>query len=118
MKQALNQETELCIERIFDAPRELVIRMWTDAAHLRRWCCPSGFTIPHSEGEIRVGGRFRTCMRSPEGENHWLSGTYREIAPPERLVFTHAWQDADGSSGHETIVTVTLEEQAGKTRLR
>jgi uncharacterized protein YndB with AHSA1/START domain len=91
--------------------------MWTDHEHLKRWCCPTGFSISFSEGEIRVGGSFRTCMRSPEGEDHWLVGTYREIVSPRRIVFTHAWQDETGKPGHETTVSVTLEEQDRRTRL-
>ena len=117
MNPLTNSDTELFIQRTFDAPRELVFRMWTEAEHLSRWCCPIGFTIPHSEGDIRAGGRFRMCMRSPTGEDHWLGGTYREIVPPERLVFTHAWQEADGSSNHQTVVTVTFEARQGKTQL-
>jgi uncharacterized protein YndB with AHSA1/START domain len=106
---------ELVIRRSFDAPRELVYRMWTDPEHLERWCCPTGFTITHSEGEIRVGGHFRTCMRSPEGKDHWLGGKYLELARPEKIAFTHAWE-AD-SPPHETVVTITLEDRAGKTFL-
>lgn len=109
--------TELFVQRVFDAPRDLVFRMWTEHEHLKRWCCPTGFTIPFSEGEIREGERFRTCMRAPDGTDHWLGGQYREIKPPERLVFTHAWQDEHGRADHETLVTVTFEEQGEKTRL-
>lgn len=109
---------ELTIRRSFDAPRSLVFEMWTDGEHLKRWCCPTGFTIPFSEGDIRPGGRFRSCMRSPEGEDHWLGGTYVEIVPDEKIAFTHAWQDADGNAEHETLVTITLTEAApGKTSL-
>lgn len=108
---------ELFIRRTFDAPRELVFKAWTDGEHLRRWCCPTGFTIPFSEGDIRPGGAFRTCMRSPEGEDHWVGGVYTEIAPPEKIAFTHAWQDEAGKSEHETIVTITLKEDGGKTVL-
>jgi uncharacterized protein YndB with AHSA1/START domain len=56
-------------------------------------------------------------MRSPDGTDHWLGGVYREIAPPERLVFTHAWEHDEGKPGHETLVTVAFAEQDGKTRL-
>src|SRR5690606_1191335 len=108
---------ELLIQRTFEAPRELVFRMWTEPKHLERWCCPTGFSIPFSEGDIREGGRFRTCMRSPQGEEHWLTGTYKEIKQPERIVFTHAWQDPQGNAQHETLVTVELEDDGGKTRL-
>ena len=109
---------ELTLRRDFAAPRARVFEAWTDGDQLRRWCCPKGFTIPFSEGDIRPGGRFRTCMRSPDGEDHWLGGVYREISPPDRLVFTHAWQDEAGHSDHETIVTVTLADApGGGTRL-
>jgi len=114
---ARQSDAELYISRLFDAPRALVFEAWTKPEHLNRWCCPTGFTLPFSEGEIRTGGSFKTCMRSPEGQDHWLSGTYREITPPERLVFTHAWHDENGERGHETVVTITLKEEGGKTRL-
>ena len=111
-------DAELFIRRAFDAPREMVFRMWTEAEHLRRWCCPTGFVIAFSEGDIAPGGRFRSCMRSPEGEEHWLAGTYVEIVPCEKIAFTHAWERNDGSPGHETLVTVSLAEDGpGRTRL-
>ncbi|MHA6644077.1 SRPBCC family protein [Mesorhizobium sp. A623] len=109
---------ELIIHRTLTAPRALVFEVWTDGEHLKRWCCPTGFTIPFSEGDIRTGGKFRTCMRSPQGEDHWLSGAYIEIVPGEKIVFTHAWQEAAGRSGHETTVTVMLADaEGGGTRL-
>ena len=109
---------ELTIRRTFAAPRALVFQAWTDGEQLKRWSCPTGFTIPFSEGDIRPGGKFRTCMRSPEGEDHWLSGAYVEIVPEEKIVFTHRWHDEAGEPGHETVVTVTLaDSQHGGTRL-
>ena len=108
---------ELTIRRSFDAPRDLVFRCWTEPERLNRWCCPKGFTLPFSEGDIRPGGSFKTCMRAPDGTDHWLSGTYREIAPPERLVFSHRWLNEKGEHEHETVVTITLREQDGKTQL-
>jgi uncharacterized protein YndB with AHSA1/START domain len=56
-------------------------------------------------------------MRSPQGQDLWLGGVYREIVPPEKLVFTHAWTDAAGKPGHETLVTVTFAERNGKTEM-
>ena len=109
---------ELTIRRTFAAPRALVFQAWTDGERLKRWCCPTGFAIPFSEGDIRPGGKFRTCMRSPQGEEHWLSGDYIEIVPDEKIVFTHRWLDEAGNPGHETVVTVTLAEtHDGGTRL-
>ena len=116
--QKADAQPELTIRRTFDAPRSLVFRMWTDDEHLKRWCCPTGFTIPFSEGDIRPGGTFRTCMRSPQGEDNWLGGTYTEIVPDKKIAFTHAWQDEAGNSEDETLVTITLADtDDGKTRL-
>jgi uncharacterized protein YndB with AHSA1/START domain len=70
-----------------------------------------------NSGELRVGGAFSACMRSPEGSEHRLHGVYREIVAPERLVFTHAWVDASGTPGPETLVTVTLAERNGRTEM-
>ena len=107
----------LTLTRLYDAPRDLVFRVWTEPEHLRRWCAPTGFTVPDSDGDLRPGGAWRATMRAPDGSEHRLAGVYREIAPPERLVFTHAWLDADGRPGIETLVTVTLEDRAGRTLL-
>ncbi len=108
---------ELVIERVFDAPRELVWRAWTEPQQLACWCAPHEFTITHCAGEARAGGSWRTCMVSPEGLEHWVGGIYREVAPVERLVFTHQWDDRDGQSSPETLVTLTFFEQGAKTRL-
>lgn len=108
---------ELTIRRSFDAPRDLVFQCWTDPERLKHWCCPKDFTLPFSEGDIRPGGSFKTCMRAPDGTDHWLSGTYREIVPPERLVFSHRWLNDKGEHEHETVVTIMLREQDGKTLL-
>ncbi|MDQ6436193.1 SRPBCC domain-containing protein [Mesorhizobium sp. LHD-90] len=108
---------ELTIKRSFDASRDLVFRCWTEPERLNRWCCPKGFSLPFSEGDVRPGGSFKTCMRAPDGTDHWLSGTYQEIVPPERLVFSHRWLNEEGEHEHETVVTITLREQDGKTLL-
>jgi len=64
-----------------------------------------------------AGGSFRVCTRSPEGAEHWKQGVYREVVAPERLVFTFAWEDAEGKPGRQTLVTVTFADHAGKTEL-
>jgi uncharacterized protein YndB with AHSA1/START domain len=109
---------QLMITRIFNAPRELVFRMWVEPEHIRQWSCPKGYTVSDGGMDVRAGGRWRATMHSPNGEDLPLGGTYHEVTPPERLVFTHAWFDGDGKPGAETLVTVTLTEvEAGKTRL-
>jgi uncharacterized protein YndB with AHSA1/START domain len=108
---------ELTMRRTFDAPRALVFRAWTEPQHLAQWSCPRGFTMIENRGELRVGGSFFAWMRSPQGEDHRMRGVYREIVAPERLVFTHAWLDARGAPGPETLVTVTLAERNGRTEM-
>lgn len=111
-------ENELTIQRLFNAPRALVFAAWTEQQHLDRWQnAPQGFMVTVEKSDIRTGGSFRICMRSPEGTDHWLQGEYREVVPPERLVFTHIWLGADGKPGDETLVTITFTERNGKTEL-
>ncbi|MBV8900016.1 MAG: SRPBCC domain-containing protein [Verrucomicrobia bacterium] len=69
-------------------PCRLVFEAWTAKEHLDQWCAPHGFTIPWSEGDLRPGGAWRCCLRSPEGVEYRLGGTYREIVQDELLVFT------------------------------
>lgn len=110
-------ELALHLERLIAAPRELVFRAWIEPVHLVRWSAPHGFDIPECGGEARPGGRWHTTMCSPEGRMLRLVGTYREIVPPERLVFTHAWLEDDGREGPETLITVTFAEAPGGTLL-
>lgn len=106
----------LTIERTFDAPRELVFAAWTDPVRMKYWHAAKDFDVTFVESDPRVGGAWRFSMESAEGTRHTAGGVYREIVPPERLVFTHAWEQADGE-GLETIVTITLFDEAGKTRM-
>src|SRR5437773_10257577 len=110
-------DRELTLSRVLDAPRELVFRMWTDPEHVARWWGPQRFTTTSLEMDIRPGGAYRACMRSPEGTLYCRRGVYREIVAPERIAFTFAWEDAAGDLGPETLVTVTFAEQGGQTLL-
>ncbi len=111
------KDISLCIVRVFDAPRELVYRMWTEKHLMDRWSCPDDFTISDSGAELRVGGTWHATMRSHDGTDMRLTGTYTEIVPNERLVFTHAWLDEDGTPGPVTTVTVDFADNNGKTRM-
>src|SRR5260370_33691510 len=86
---AANERT-VVITRVLDAPRELVFRAWTDAKHLARWWGPKGFTNPVCEVDARPGGALRIVMRAPDGAEHPMTGVFREIMAPARLVFTSA----------------------------
>jgi uncharacterized protein YndB with AHSA1/START domain len=110
-------ERELAITRTFEAPRELVFRMWTDPAHVARWWGPHHFTNPVCEVDARVGGAILIHMRAPDGADHPMTGRFLEIAPPERLVFTTAVDSADGERLLEGHTTVTFAEHGGKTTL-
>ena len=101
---------ELVISRVFEAPRSLVFKAWTQPEHLARWWGPKGFTLVACEMDVRPGGAWFRRMRSPEGAEYIKRGVYREIVAPERLVFTYVNEEADGSLGPETVVTVTFEE--------
>lgn len=109
-------ERTLVIERFFDAPRELVLDAWTKPEHLTQWWGPNDFTLPFCELDFRVGGRYRFCMRSPEGEDHWVWGEYSEIEPPERLSFTWNREDANGNIWNSTVVRLNFLEDDGRTR--
>jgi uncharacterized protein YndB with AHSA1/START domain len=109
---------ELVMTRTFDAPRALVFEVFTKNEHLERWQrAPKGMETTVVESDIRPGGRYKVCMRAPDGAEHWLQGVYREIVPPERVVFTHAWLDENKRPGRETLVTVTFAERGGKTEI-
>ncbi|CAN5219095.1 SRPBCC domain-containing protein [soil metagenome] len=114
---ATAKERTLVIERTFRAPPERVFRAWTDPTVLVRWWGPKDYSAPGPEMDLRGGGKWRSVMLGPNGASHIVSGTYREIAPPRRLVMTWAWE-TDGQRGHETVIELTLEAAAGGTRMR
>lgn len=120
----------LVIEREFDAPVEAVWKAWTDPEHLMRWWGPNGFTSPACKIDLRVGGAWFNCMRSPEGREFWSTGVYREIVPLERIVTTDSFADENGNvvpATHygmgedvplEMLITVTFEDAGGKTKMK
>jgi len=116
-EQATLAEREITITRMFDAPRTVVFRAWTDAGQLAQWWGPKGFTNPVCEVDVRVGGAIRIHMRSPDGNVYPMKGEFREIVPPERLVFTNIAVDAAGHTIIEGLTTVIFAEKGGKTTM-
>jgi uncharacterized protein YndB with AHSA1/START domain len=108
---------ELVLTRVFDAPREVVFKAWTEVERLKRWWGPKRFTNPVCEVDVRPGGAMRIHMRGPDGTIYPMTGIYHEIVEPERLVFTASALDAGGNPLFEQLTTVTFEEHGGKTKL-
>jgi uncharacterized protein YndB with AHSA1/START domain len=111
------EERELVLTRLFDAPRELVFQAWTAPEHAKEWWGPAALEIVLMEMDVRPGGAWRKCMRAPDGREFWRHGTYREVMPPERLVFTYFSDDPHSHPEHEMLVTVLFEELGSQTRL-
>jgi len=112
------------ISRTFDAPRSLVWRAWTERDQLMRWFGPKGITIPICSLDLRPGGVFHYCMRLPDGGEMWGRWVFREIAPPERIVWVNSFSDPQGGLTRvpadepwptEMLCVATLREQDGRT---
>lgn len=113
------EERTLVITRMFDAPRELVFKMWSDPGHLLQWMGPQEYPATKVDNDFRVGGKWRIGLRSVDGtEDLWQSGVYREIEEPRKLAFTFAWEGMkSGTPPHETFVSIELDDASGKTRM-
>ena len=122
-------DRELVIVRVFDAARARVWKAWTEPERLKRWWGPRTFTAPVAKIDLRVGGAFLYCMRQSDGKDIWGTGVYREIVPLKRIVYTDSFADEKGNVVPATYygmsrdfplemqVTVTFEDQDGKTKL-
>ena len=125
-----NSQDAVVIERISDAPQDLIWQMWSDPELFQKWYGPNGFTVPVANMDLRVGGKRLICMASPDGSmKMWTTGEYVEIVPTERLVYTESMADEDGNvisplamgmpEGYPatTEVTVLLEDLGGRTKM-
>lgn len=107
-------DREIAMTRVFDAPRRLVWEAWTNPEHLPHWMLgPDGWTMPVCEIDLRPGGAWRFVWRREDGSEMGMTGVYQEVVAPERLVHTEAW----GGDWPETINTMVLTEENGKTRM-
>ena len=104
----------LTMERTFEASREKVFKAWTDPTLLQKWFSPAtDWTTPKVETDLKAGGKYRITMKAPDGRLSVVIGTYKEVNPPERLVFTWMWENEK----EETLVTVKLTEKNGATQM-
>jgi uncharacterized protein YndB with AHSA1/START domain len=117
-------QSEFVISRTLNAPRDVVWKAWTERERLQKWFGPKGVTIPKCTLDLRPGGVFHYCMRLPDGKEMWGKWLFREIVPPEKLVFLNAFSDEQGGlSRHpfapewpqQMLSTITFSEQGGKT---
>jgi len=104
----------LTLKRRLKAPPARVFAAWTDPQQMKRWMGPADSTTITAEANVRVGGRYRILMRTPNGEEHDLSGVYRAVLANEKLVFTWAWKS---TPERESLVTVLLEPEGDGTLL-
>ena len=105
-------DREILMTRLFAAPRPLVFEAWTDPKYVSRWLLgPEGWTMPVCEIDLRPGGAWRFVWRKSDGQEMAMTGVYREVTPPERVVHTERW----GPDWPETINTLTFIEKDGKT---
>jgi uncharacterized protein YndB with AHSA1/START domain len=107
----------LVLHRRFNAPRILVWKAWTESNHLTRWMCPADFKVLFAENDLRVGGQWRSGMRSPDGEEFIHCGEYLEIQKPARLVFSHRWERNSLEPQANTVITVALNEIGDGTEM-
>ena len=116
-KTASFGQGSVTLTRIFDTPRALVWKAWTDPKIMGQWFGPRGFTSTVGELDVRVGGSLRIVMYGPDGNEYPMKGEFSEVVPPERLVFTNIAIDKDGKHLLEGETTVVLSEDEGKTML-
>jgi len=121
---ASGEVREFVITRLFDAPRDLMWKVWTEEDRLAQWFGPKGVKIFHSKNDLRPGGVYHYGMRTPDGKETWGRWIYREIVKPERLVFVVSFSDPKGGiTRHplapewpaEILSTVRFAQQEGKT---
>lgn len=120
-------EKQVVVSRTFEAPLELLWKAWTEPENFMKWYGPKGFTTPTCEIDLRVGGRHQWSMKSPDGMVMHYTGTYKEVVPMERLVYSDSMTDAEGNvmpptamgmpegSPESMDVTVTFSHDEGKT---
>lgn len=112
MSTTVAAKPSLTIKRRFDAPPEKVFSAWTDPEKVKHWMGPGDVKVLSVECDPRSGGRYRWVMQTPAGEQHDVSGVYREVTPNEKLIFTWAWKS---TPERESLVTLTFKPDGGGT---
>jgi uncharacterized protein YndB with AHSA1/START domain len=120
---------ELHITYLFDAPREMVFKAWTDPEQLKHWYAPDGCTIEFKSITAKEGGTYHSCIHDPVHGDCWIKGEYKEVTIPEKLVLTMVLTNEAGDSVEslaagkpedwpkEIITTVTFTPIGNQTKL-
>lgn len=111
------QPPKLHVSRTFHAPRETVFAAWSSAEHVKRWYSPETYSVPDATVDMRVGGAFDVCMRSPEGHEHWMRGTFVVVSPHDRLAIEARVVDAGGFELFRALTDVRFADVLGGTRM-
>jgi uncharacterized protein YndB with AHSA1/START domain len=126
------ESSEFLLTRVFNAPRKLVWDAWTQPQHVIRWWGPRVISTPVCEMDLRAGGAYRIVMHAPDGKDYPMKGIYREVIPPEKLVYTadlsehpHEWHEmfnpnyskSERNRALEILTTITLADEGAKTKL-
>jgi uncharacterized protein YndB with AHSA1/START domain len=109
-----SDDRRLVIKRSYDAPIDLVWKVWADQQQARQWWGPRGFKAPIVELDERPGGKWRALMIGPDGIELWQHGVYREIVPKKRIVYTFVW---DREPDHQMLVSVDFAAKGKKTEI-
>lgn len=117
--EATKEETipPLILSRTLHARRETVFEAWSSADHIKNWFAPETFSVPEAKVEMRVGGAFELCMRSPAGEEHWIRGAFAEVQPHTRLAIDMTVIDGAGKPLFRAFTEVALADALGGTRM-
>ena len=117
-------DATLILKRMLNAPQELAFEAWTSAEHIQQWMRPEpGMEVPFASMDLRVGGRFRIQMKTPDGEFFTAVGEFNEVKAPERLVYTWDWEkDGSGAEfgeveGKPTLMTVEFIKRGERTEM-
>ncbi|BAH44295.1 conserved hypothetical protein [Brevibacillus brevis NBRC 100599] len=127
MVSRVENERVLVLERVFDAPRDLVFKMFKESEHLKRWWGPKGWELPVCHVDFRPGGVWHYCMKCVDknqgdfyGMESWGKGVYKEIVEPEKIIYTDYFSDAEGNTNDampSTEVMMEFIDLGGKTKL-
>jgi len=123
-------QNDIVIHRVFNLPKKVVWLALTEPEYFKKWWGPRGFTCPSSKMEAKVGGKYLSCMRGPDGKEFWSTGVVKELIPERKLVVTDSFSDDKGNIKpaseygmpgdwpKELLITVYLEEADGATKMK